>query len=112
MPDATTRKLLHLLESEQPGLRAAAALVLASVGERDGALSKALVAAIEDPDQAVRVQVMTAIGVLKIEPALPRLLEKVAEGGPESEAAAQAAGRLGAKGTRALRELMHTTAPG
>lgn len=112
MPDATTKKLLELLESEQAGLRAAAALVLAAVGERDGALSKALVAAIEDADQAVRVQVLTAIGKLKIEQALPRLLEKVAEGGPESEAAAQAASQLGARGTRALRELMHKTAPG
>lgn len=113
MADSTTKKLLQLLSPEQPAeMRAASALVLGTLGEVDGAVSKALVVAVEDVESAVRIQVMTAIGKLKVESALPRLLEKVQEGGPEAEVAAQAAGRLGAKGTRGLRELMHHTAPG
>jgi hypothetical protein len=39
-------------------------------------------------------------------------LARVREGGPEAEVAAQAAARLGAKGTRALQELMAQVAPG
>ena len=47
------------------------------------------------------------MGKLRIEQALPQLLERIKEGGEESEQAAQAAAaRLGAKGTRALQELM------
>lgn len=111
--DATTRKLLQLLDAESPAeMRAAAALVLGAVAEKDGGIAKTLVGAIEDPEQPVRMQVLATLGNLKIEAALPRLLEKISEGGPEAEVAAQAAGKLGARGTRALRELMHKVAPG
>src|SRR5439155_3586561 len=47
-----------------------------------------------------------------VEQALPQLLTRLKEGGPESEAAALAAARLGSKGPRALQELMPLVAPG
>ena len=52
------------------------------------------------------------MGKLRIEPALPQLLARIKEGGEEADAAAQAAAHLGAKGTRALQELMPKVAPG
>src|SRR5262249_57377793 len=61
---------------------------------------------------AVRLRLLAAAGKLRLEPALPRLLKKIEEGGEESELAAQAAAKLGAKATRALQELMHKVAPG
>src|SRR6185312_11511878 len=64
------------------------------------------------PDAAVRAQLLTAAGQLRVEPALPQLLKKIEEGGEESERAAHAAARLGARGTKALQDLMHKVAPG
>jgi hypothetical protein len=60
----------------------------------------------------VRLQVIKSVGKLRIEPALAELLERIKEGGEEAEQAAQAAAKLGAKGTRALQELMPKVAPG
>jgi HEAT repeat protein len=113
MPDATTRKILDLLDAEHPAeLRRAAAFVLGEIGPRDADLAEALCRALADPEASVRLAVLESVGKLRIEQALPRLLERITEGGPESEAAAQAAARLGAKGTKALRELMGKVAPG
>src|SRR5262245_24358940 len=113
MPDATLKKLLQLLGPEQPTeLRSAAVRVLATVGERDAATGRAVADLLADPDPALRLEALRAVGQLRVEPALPRLLEKINEGGAESEAAAQAAARLGVKGTKALRELMAHTSPG
>jgi HEAT repeat protein len=113
MLDATSKKILKLLESGQPPeLRAAAARVLGYVVERDGGLTESLAAALADPEPSVRLAVMETIGKLRIEQALPQLLAKVSEGGIESEGAAHAAARLGVKGTRALQDLMHQVAPG
>lgn len=113
MADATLKKLLQLLGPEQPAeLRCAAVRVLALVGERDGGASRAIADLIVDSDPAVRLQALAAVGQLRVEAALPQLLDRINEGGPESEAAAQAAARLGAKGTKALRELMAHTSPG
>jgi hypothetical protein len=55
---------------------------------------------------------MEAVGKLRVEQALPRVLSRVTEGGAESDAAALAAARLGTRGTRALQELMPKVAPG
>jgi hypothetical protein len=113
MPDATTRKILELLKPESAGeVRAAAALVLGEIGSRDDALDQALCHLLEDPESPVRLQAMGAVAKLRVEKALSRLLERVSAGGIESEAAALAAARLGARGTRALQELMPQTAPG
>lgn len=113
MADATSRKLLELLDAERPvELRFAAARVLGEVGTRSKELDRALCAALDDSDQQVRLQALEAIGRLKVEPALPRLLERVAAGGPEAEPAARAAARLGAKGLRGLKDAMKAVAPG
>jgi hypothetical protein len=113
MPDVTLQKLLELLGPETGiELRAAAALVLGEVGDRDVRLDQSLCQLLEDPDAGVRLRAMKSIGKLRIDKALPRLLERVSAGGEESEAAAYAAAQLGARGIRALQELMPQTAPG
>jgi HEAT repeat protein len=112
MADATSRKLVQLLQPEHPAeLRQAAAVVLAEVGAADPATAQALLAALDDPDPALRPQVLRAVGKLRIEKALPRLLTLVSAGGPHAEIAAEAAAGLGARGTKALRELMEGALP-
>jgi HEAT repeat protein len=113
MLDATGKKLLRLLAPEQPPeLRRAAAAVLGPLGLRDAEVSRAVCDGLSDTDPGVRAQFLTAAGQLRIEPALPQLLKKIEEGGEESELAAQAAAKLGARGTKALQDLMHRVAPG
>jgi HEAT repeat protein len=113
MLDATAKKLLRLLRPEiTPELRRAAIAVLSEVGTRGGETTIALNETLDDPDAGVRLEALRAVGKLRIEQALPRLVDRITEGGPESEAAALSAARLGDKGTRALQNLMHRVAPG
>jgi hypothetical protein len=113
MLDATGKKLLRLLGPDHPiELRCAAARVLGALGLRDTEVSHAVCGGLGDPDAAVRTALLTVAGQLRVESALPQLLRKIEEGGAESELAAQAAARLGARATKALQELMHTVAPG
>jgi HEAT repeat protein len=113
MAESSVQKLLHLLAPEQPAhVRIATALVIGELGEKDGAVGTALCEHLNDPDPAVRLQVITAVGKLRIDQALPRLLESVQAGGDEAERAAQAVAHLGVKGTRALQDLMDKVAPG
>jgi hypothetical protein len=113
MLDATGKKLLRLLEPASPlESRCAAARVLGEIGIRDGQIVAALCQALSDSDPALRLQVLAAVGKLRIDQALPELLSRVENGGVEAEAAAQAAARLGPKGTRALQEMMKRVAPG
>jgi HEAT repeat protein len=113
MPDPMTKKVLRLLQPDQPvDVRCAAALVLGEVGTKDVELTRALCDCLKDGEPRLRVQVIKSVGKLRIEAALPQLLERVKEGGEEAEQAAQAAAKLGAKGTRALQELMPKVAPG
>ena len=113
MLDATCKKLLRFLRPDASAdLRSAAALVLGEAGVRESEISQAILTGLDDEDPAFRLQCLIAAGKLRIEPALPRLLERVQLGGPEADFAAQAVARLGAKGTKALRDLMPRTAPG
>jgi len=113
MAESNIKKLLHLLGPDQPAhVRTAAALVIGELGDRDGEIGAALCQYLNDPDLAVRVQVITAVGRLRIDQALPRLLQSVQAGGDEAERAAQAVAHLGVKGTRALQDLMDKVAPG
>ncbi|HEV3257059.1 MAG TPA: HEAT repeat domain-containing protein, partial [Gemmataceae bacterium] len=112
MADATSRKLLQLLTADHDGeLRRAAAMVLAEVGTKDAQLAQALCAAVDDPDPPFRARVLRAIGKLRVARALPRLLALVAEGGPDTAAAAAAAACLGNPGTKALRDMMAEASP-
>jgi hypothetical protein len=113
MLDSTGKKLLRLLDPALPlELRCAAVKVLGEIGTRDGQIATALCRTLDDPERVLRFQVLVAIGQLRIDQALPGLLIRIQEGGEEAEAAAQAAARLGTKGTRALQELMRQVAPG
>jgi hypothetical protein len=107
-------KLLRLLQADNPqDVRCAAALILGEIGPmRDAATGKALCEALGDADSTFRLQVLTAVGKLHVAQALPLVLERIKDGGPEAEAAALAAAQLGAKGTHALQDLMHHVAPG
>jgi HEAT repeat protein len=113
MLDATGKKLLRLLEPDNSSeLRSAAATVLGELGIREAEVVRAVCDGLADPDAAVRRRLLTAAGQLRIEQSLPQLLRKIEEGGEESELAALAAAKLGARGTKALQELMHRVAPG
>jgi HEAT repeat protein len=113
MLDATTKRLIQLLDPSRPeDIRVASAKVLGEVASRAPELNEALFRAMDDSSSALRLQALSTLGQLRIDEALPKLLERISAGGPEAELAAQAAARLGAKGTHALQKLMHHVAPG
>src|SRR5262245_29477294 len=65
MAETSIQKLLHLLGPDQPQhVRTAAALVLGELGDRDGDISAALCELLNDPDLAVRIQGIMAVGRL------------------------------------------------
>lgn len=109
----TTKKILRLLHADQPlDVRCAAVLVLGEVGTKDADLTHTLCDALQDGEPRLRLQVIQTVGKLRIEPALPLLLARIKAGGDEAEQAALAAAKMGAKGTKALQELMPKVAPG
>jgi HEAT repeat protein len=113
MPDATAKKLLDLLDPDRPAeLRGAAALVLGEIGANDADTSRALCQALDDPEPVVRRFAIDAVGKLKIQDALSTLLDRVEKGGDEASRAAEVAAKLGARGAKALQEMMHKLAPG
>jgi HEAT repeat protein len=113
MADATTKRILSLLAGDQPPeVRRSAALILGELNSKDAAIDAALAGLLADADAAVRAQAITAVGKLKVDGSLKQLLELVEKGGEDSELAAQAAAKLGTRGTKALQDLMHKVAPG
>ena len=113
MADDLSKKLLRLLDDGQPtDVRTAALTVIAEVGSKDGDISKRIVSLVRDPQQPIRLKAIHAIGKLRIDSGLNELLGWVQEGGPEAEHSAQAAAKLGAKGTKSLQDLMPKVAPG
>lgn len=109
----SAKELLALLDPHQPlDVRASATVVLGELGVRDGGVTKALLAAILDENPVLRLRAIQAVGKLRVEQALPELLERVKHGGDEADAAAQAASKLGAKGIRGLQDLLPKVAPG
>jgi HEAT repeat protein len=113
MADSALKKLTGLIES--PGdaeLRRAAVLVAGAVGAAgDRALVKALLPVLDDPDPELRRAAVETLGRLRAAEALPRLVELVRRGGGEVEAAVQAAGHLGARGARAVGQVMAESSP-
>jgi hypothetical protein len=109
----TTESILRLMRPDQsPEVRRAAALVLGEVGGKGDGIGEALIEHLADDDGGVRRESIRAVGKLRVDAALPALLDRIRHGGEEAELAAQAAARLGARGTRALQELMPKVAPG
>jgi HEAT repeat protein len=107
------KKLLALLAPDQPAeVRRAAVVVLGELGVKDAELAQELRQRLQDPEPGLRLEVIKAIGKLRLEPALPQLLARIREGGEEAAEAAHAVARLGAKGTHALQDLMPQVAPG
>ena len=89
-----TKQLLQLLGPDRPlEVRCATALVLGEAGVKDAEATRALCDALQDPQPALRLQAIKAVGKLRVEQALPRLLERIKEGGEEAEQAALAAAR-------------------
>jgi HEAT repeat protein len=113
MQQIPTKKVLKLLEAENPPeVRSAAAVVLGEVAARDAEVSRALSECLDDEIPAVRLEAIRAIGKLRVTETLSRLLERIPVGGEESHAAAVAVAHFGTKGREALQELMHRVAPG
>jgi hypothetical protein len=114
MADATLTKLTQLIaDAPTPELRLAALRIVGSVGSaKEKALSKALLATLDEADPALRSAAVEAIGQLKVEEALPRLEKLVRGGGPELESAVLAASHLGARGTRLMGKVMEESTPG
>lgn len=109
----SAKNLLALLDVSQPlEVRTSAAVVLGELGVREAAVNKALLAALQDENTGLRIRAIKTLGKLKVEAALPELLERVKHGGEESDAAAQAAAKLGIKGARGLQDLLPKVAPG
>ena len=113
MSDATSKKIVDLLKRHpEPFVRTAAARLLAELAIKDQEVVTALQAAADDVEQTVRLEAIRALGELGATPALARLIDFIKQGGPESEAAADAAAQLGGKAVKSLQELMHHVAPG
>jgi hypothetical protein len=111
--DVPLRKILSLLDAASPAeVRRAALTVLGELGLRDVAAHEVVLAALADDDPEVRLRAITAAGKLRLDKALPLLAERIKAGGAEAERAAEVAARLGARGGRALRELLPRVAPG
>src|SRR5947209_8403885 len=112
MADSTLKRLVQLIEAEDDAeLRRAAVRVAGAVGSgKERELVKALLGAL-DADPPLREAAVEALGLLGADEALPRLVELVRQGGAELEAAAQAAGRMGARGARAMGKLLAEAPP-
>src|SRR5437899_5653657 len=104
MADATLARLTELIAgAERPEVRRAAVVVTAALKPaKDANLHKALVGALDADDAELRRVAVEALGELRVEPALARLVQIVERGGTEADAAVQALGHLGARGTKAL----------
>lgn len=111
--DIPAKKLLKLLsDGVSAEVRAAATLVVGELGLRDGDVSAAVADLLTDSAAEVRANAIKAAGQLRIDKALPTLLERIGHGGPEAAAAAEAAAMIGAKGVKGLQDLMHKVVPG
>src|SRR5437868_6005463 len=90
-------KIIRLTGDEHPPeVRAAAVTVLGELGGRDAAVNATILEALEANEAAVRVRAVRAAGQLRIDKALPVLIERINHGGIEGELAAEAAAKLGA----------------
>ncbi|HEV3144933.1 MAG TPA: HEAT repeat domain-containing protein [Gemmataceae bacterium] len=110
---APAKKIVRMLDAGQRlEVRCAAALVLGELGGRDAEVNRALLEALDDESATLRLRAIEAAGKLRVESALPKLIERIKHGGEEAEQAARSAARLGARGIKALQEMLHKVVPG
>lgn len=106
-------KLLRLAQEDRPSeVRSAAITVLGELGGRDAKVAGVVLEALDSEDATVRLRAVKAAGQLKIDKALPELIDRISHGGVEGEMAAHAAAKLGAKGAKALQDVIHRVVPG
>jgi HEAT repeat protein len=112
--DGTLKKLIALItEADKPAVRGAAVLVAGALKPaKEASLPKALLAVLDEQDPELRRLAVETLGELRIEEALPRLVKLVEGGGSDVDPAVQALGHLGARGTKALSQVMSRVAPG
>lgn len=111
--DGSLKKLLRLIDADHPAeVRRAALIVLGELGGKDKEAAEVVWASLTDEAPEVRIEAIRTAGKLKVEQAMSPLLERIKEGGAEGEAAAEAVAHMGAKGTKALQDLMPRVAPG
>lgn len=113
MADATLRQLIALLANSEPlPVRRAAALVAGALKpSKETTLHKALLATLDEEDIELRRLAVESLGKLRADEALPRLVALVEAGGADADAAVQALGQLGARGTKALGQVMGRAHP-
>jgi HEAT repeat protein len=113
MADSTLKKLMELIKSaNQVELRRAALLVAGAIGPaKDRELIKTLLPVLADAEPTLRLGAIEALGQLRAEEAVPQLAALVERGGPEVEAAARAAGHIGARGARTMEKVMAKATP-
>jgi HEAT repeat protein len=112
--DSTLKKLIELIDTGEslPVRRAAVLVTRALKPAKETTLHKALIGALDQDDPELRRLAVDALGELRAESALSRLVQLVEAGGPDVDPAVQALGHLGARGTKALGQVMHRVAPG
>jgi HEAT repeat protein len=114
MADATTRKLVEVLQhAETPQVLQAALVMAGEIGNgSETRLIDALVERMADKQAEHRCLAIDALGKLHADKTLPRMLELVRDGDAAViESVARAAGAMGAKGTRALDKLLAEAHP-
>lgn len=109
----SAQQIVRQMQPDRPAdVRAAGLTIAAELGVKTADVSSAVVDRLDDPAVSVRMSAIIAAGKLKIEKALPRLLDRIGHGGDEAAQSARSVAALGAKGTKALHELMPKVAPG
>jgi HEAT repeat protein len=106
------KKLVKLLSSDGASTRTAALVVAGEIGFKDSEFSSVVLKLLDDVSGQVRLEAVRTAGKLRIEKALPTLLDRIGHGGSEGAAAAKSAALLGPKGVKALQEILHKVVPG
>jgi len=113
MGDTTLKRLISLIAaSDNIEVRRAAVRVAGALKpSKELALNRALLGVLAEDDTGLRGLAVEALGEARAEEALPRLVQLVEAGGAEVEGAVRAIGHLGARGTKALGQVMHQATP-
>ncbi len=113
MADSTLTKLQELVtEHSAKDVRQAALKILGHVGNgKDKNLARLVLSKLVDPDPELRVAAVEAVGLLRLDEALPQLEQFARKGGPELEASVHAASQLGTRGARLMGKVMHEVLP-